>query len=160
MWWLAAVAFIGSTISNIGAYAAAKARAEDLDERAEIKSLQTKEVIFNLRRNKGILNTRAKKAIGSQQAALAKSGIALGTGSALTLQDEILDEAQLVLFVLDREATLTNKRLRRESASLRSAAEATRRAGKINLLSGFISGGSNSVKTGLSGEYDPGDQDG
>jgi len=140
MWWLAGAMFLGNAAASIQFYQAGKARALELEERANIKLSQTEEVFQKLKRNRERVDKGAAQLIGQQEAALAKGGIALGTGSSLTIMEDTLSDAESVNLALEEEARILEKRLKIESAQLQKAAEATKSAARTQLLSGLVRG--------------------
>lgn len=149
----AAVTVAATGYQIYAANKAAKEEAEAYRQQAESQRKTAKDVMERYAYNAEVLKLEAKKFAGSQTAAVAGAGIAIGSGAHLDLLADTERELNMQLLADRRDAEASARAVLRGASLSESAGNKTLKAGKMQAWGAAFSGASKINYSGLGEAY-------
>ena len=128
------IALIGLGVAAAGAVAEGQAKKADAEAQANIRRQQAASVLANAQLEARRQRRDESRRQASQRARLAASGVDVGSGTALLVQQQTAADAEF-------EALLTEAQGGRDAGRLRQEASALEKRGRNAAIGGFLNAG-------------------
>lgn len=143
----AGIGLVGSYSQSKAEQAQADFEASGLNINKKFAEMQAQDALKLGRQSINRTKKEATQLVGSQRAALAAQGVDVNSGSAATIQQDTLTQAELDALTIETNAFKTAFGYKTEAANLATQAKLTKAAGKIKSSQTMLTGGLDAFRT-------------